>query len=649
MPSRRIAPLPAKTTNLQRRTNMEFLGNADGMQMIRLDSANDDHDNGYDGRSNNRNNRIFQEMPSHKANRTTDGSKSALSRRGHTTTRRRRGSQNFGNTSNGLAIDIEDDSSYPSESYRDIAAPIATKRSVRKAQRSEHSLPRNLSFWKAMRLRYAMWWHLTKQSIKESIHALELWKGHLKEIEGQFGNGVLSFFLFLKWLMFLDLLIFILQFSFIALPTLIMDEPMIELPKNSTFCRSLNNSEKFEKNFGNEIVDFMTGQGWINTTIMFYGSYPAGDLTKGGATYKLPLAYVLVGVAYLFLSLLLMVSSLAKNFQQSYIEGGGQFHSFCNKVFASWDFCITDEKTAKIKSQNFTKDVVGTLEEIKRWEEFKNRSNKKKFKLYTVRLIVVILVMAILAGSTYAIFFTTEIALKSAEEGTQGDLLDTVERYAPSLTISILNLIVPPIFAVLCSFEEYSPSFELAMNLFRTVLLKLASVASLVITLYIEASDIKKCDTCWENQVAAQMYMLIWIDLIIVLLTTLLVDSIYRLLFDHWGFFGKVAPSPEFDITKNVLELVYSQALIWIGCYFSPLMAAMGVVKLFILFYAKKIGLMFSCKPSSKPYNSSRANYLFTMLLLLSYLICLVAIGYAVTRIKTSCCGPFGCILCIQV
>lgn len=57
----------------------------------------------------------------------------------------------------------------------------------------------------------------------------------------------------------------------------------------------------------------------------------------------------------------------------------------------------------------------GTLEEIKRWEEFKNRSNKKKFKLYTVRLIVVILVMAILAGSTYAIFKTTEIALESAE------------------------------------------------------------------------------------------------------------------------------------------------------------------------------------------------------------------------------------------
>ena len=47
-----------------------------------------------------------------------------------------------------------------------------------------------------------------------------------------------------------------------------------------------------------------------------------------------------------------------------------------------------------------------------------------------------------------------------------------------------------------------------------------------------------------------------------------------------------------------------------------------------------QISLMFNCKPSSKPYNSSRANYLFTMLLLLSYLICLVAIGYSITRYR---------------
>ena len=121
---------------------------------------------------------------------------------------------------------------------------------------------------------------------------MELWKGHLKEVEGiteessvffmqekslllhqlyvmewtcqltgqvvffstgQFGNGVLSFFLFLKWLLFLDILIFIIQFSFISVPKLTLPEP----PNNS--CPTVSDNST-EKNIGNLIVDFMTGQ-----------------------------------------------------------------------------------------------------------------------------------------------------------------------------------------------------------------------------------------------------------------------------------------------------------------------------------------------------------------------------------------------------
>ncbi|XP_028413133.1 transmembrane channel-like protein 7 [Dendronephthya gigantea] len=643
MHNSRVAPFAVQTESNGVNTSNSMATYPEGHEELQLDSAGDDDSNDEEGLGNSRSNKFFQGLPSHIANRNVSGpSQSAGLSRG----RLQRSSSGRASRSStrdfrdAQVVDIEDEDQ-PAESghssYKAMAAPMATKRSVRKARMTNAPYSKNLSCWKGFKLRTAMWWHHTKQSINEGIHAMELWKGHLKEVEGQFGNGVLSFFLFLKWLLFLDILIFIIQFCFISIPKLTYPEP--DLPSNTSCSVAYDNSSSTEKDIGNLIVDFMTGQGWINTTIMFYSSYPAAKLVNEDSTYKLPLAYLLGGAAYLVLSLLLMVSSLAKNFQQSYIEGGGQFYSFCNKAFASWDFCITDEKTAKIRSQNFFNDIEGTLSELKRLEEIKNRSRKMKFKLYTVRFLVSVVVMGILAASIYGIFVTTEIALAAAGEG-QGNLLDTVKRYASSLTISALNLFIPPVFAVLCTFEQYSPSFELAMNLLRTVLLKLASVASLVITLFIEAAKRDDCENCWENQIAAQMYMLVWLDFIIVLFTTLIVDLVYRLLFDHTKF-KKFAPAPEFDIPRNVLELVYGQALIWIGCYFSPLMAAMGVIKLFIMFYAKKIGLMYNCKPSSKPYNSSRANYLFTMLLLLSYLICLVAIGYSITRIKTSCCGPF--------
>lgn len=55
--------------------------------------------------------------------------------------------------------------------------------------------------------------------------------------------------------------------------------------------------------------------------------------------------------------LLWLCFSLARSFQESYIESGGTSSSFCNKIFASWDFCICDENTAKVKSQNIVQTI----------------------------------------------------------------------------------------------------------------------------------------------------------------------------------------------------------------------------------------------------------------------------------------------------
>ena len=58
--------------------------------------------------------------------------------------------------------------------------------------------------------------------------------------------------------MFLDLLIFIIQFSFISLPKLVLPEPSSE---NSSNCPAMSDTDYTEnKSTGNLIVDFMTGQ-----------------------------------------------------------------------------------------------------------------------------------------------------------------------------------------------------------------------------------------------------------------------------------------------------------------------------------------------------------------------------------------------------
>jgi len=61
-------------------------------------------------------------------------------------------------------------------------------------------------------------WTQLRQSWSETWNKLELWKNSMKSIEGHLGTGVVAYFLFIKWLMFLNLGISILVGLFIMVP-----------------------------------------------------------------------------------------------------------------------------------------------------------------------------------------------------------------------------------------------------------------------------------------------------------------------------------------------------------------------------------------------------------------------------------------------
>lgn len=39
----------------------------------------------------------------------------------------------------------------------------------------------------------------------------------------------------------------------------------------------------------------------------------------------------------------------ATGFKRNLVQDEDRFQSFCNKIFAGWDFCITNENAAKLK------------------------------------------------------------------------------------------------------------------------------------------------------------------------------------------------------------------------------------------------------------------------------------------------------------
>lgn len=582
----------------------------------------------------------------------------------HTTLRSRRGSTTNRRASTTVDIqvsmlpDLSENLSNEQRTWEEImqikALPIsmAQKKEMKAKLQSEPNL--RLQGFEQLKWKRRKMWKKFRISIKESYSKLELWKGDLKKIEGNCGTGVVAYFLFIKWLLFLNFSIFSLVFLFVILPSIIF--------KNVDQCDDCCSSIYFNQTTDSNIVlDLVQGTGRMERTILFYGVYSNETFSYkvNGATlyYDLPLAYISVTVIYFLLSLFAIVKSAAKGFKERLIEGEGQFYQYCNLIFGGWDFCIQNEKTATMKHNAIFHEIKGYLEVERREEERQNRTQQERTKLFVVRLLVNGIVLVVLAASAAAIYFvfdystkqvanTSKVALFSSSFGT------LFYEFLPSLSIVFLNIIVPFVFAFLVNLEKYSPMNVIRITLVRTVFLRLSSLCVLYASLYVKvACDVENvnscvsadCTTCWESFVGQQIYKLVLTDFATHTILTFLVNFPRALIARNCtNKAAKFIGSQDFELPKHVLDVIYSQTLCWLGCFYSPLLPAIATIVCFLMFYIKKFACLINSTPSVTIYRASRSNSMFMIVLLISYIFAVLPIAYGIGELLPSeSCGPF--------
>ncbi|XP_053850738.1 transmembrane channel-like protein 6 isoform X2 [Vidua macroura] len=460
--------------------------------------------------------------------------------------------------------------------------------------------------------------------------------GHyaLKQIGGRFGSSVLSYFLFLKTLLMLNFFSFLILLAFVVVLQAVYPTASVS-PQPFTG------------------LELLTGAGYFTHSLLYYGYYsnvtlndpctssPEGSVCPLAAPllpYNLPLAYLFsVGVSFL-VTCILLVYSVSRSFRESV---GSSTGDLAIKVFCAWDFKVIQRRSVKLQCENICtqlKELLG---------EQRSRSHSQSRCQCLWHCVIMLLAWALALGSVLGCvlavhYFSEHMHVVQQEQQARGSgrwQQEAILLVLP-LVVSLLNALMPHLYNLLAMWEKQdSPVTQVYVAITRNLILKMV-ILILLCYHWLSRSVVCSTEECWETCVGQDLYRFMVMDFIFTLLDTLFGELIWRLILEKRL---KTKQRPEFDIARNVLELIYGQTLTWLGVLFAPLLPAVQMLKLLLLFYIKKSSLMRNCQSPSKPWQASRMSTVFiTLLCFPSFLGAAAFLSYTIWSVQPSeTCGPF--------
>ncbi|XP_013812706.1 transmembrane channel-like protein 3 [Apteryx mantelli] len=529
------------------------------------------------------------------------------------------------------------------------------------------------------------------------------WEMRIKKIESHFGSGVASYFIFLRWLFGINIVLTIMTGAFVVLPELLAGAPF-----GSTVSKTI---PKEHIASAQDLDTIWSLGGYLQYSVLFYGYY-GRDRKIGKAGYRLPLAYFLVGMAVFAYSFIILLKKMAKNSRMSLASASDENYTFCWRLFCAWDYLIGNPEAAESKAAAIVNSIREAI-----LEEQEKKKSKNLAVTISLRIIANILVLLSLAGSIYIIYFVVDRSQRL--ERTKKELT-LWEKNEVSVVVSLITMIAPSAFELVAALEMYHPRTTLRFQLARVLVLYLGNLYSLIIalldkvdsmsvtdsevnydasnsttylptktlpeeknlsttipdvqikrnstvtledsrtqnltvsdslvnkTVFFDYNTQNPQDQCWETYVGQEMLKLSIIDMIFTVASILLIDFFRGLFVRYlsdcwcWDLESKFPEYGEFKIAENVLHLVYNQGMIWMGAFFSPCLPAFNVLKLIGLMYLRSWAVLTCNVPHQQVFRASRSNNFYLAMLLFMLFLCMLPTIFAIARYKPSLnCGPF--------
>ncbi|XP_060103703.1 transmembrane channel-like protein 2 [Heteronotia binoei] len=495
------------------------------------------------------------------------------------------------------------------------------------------------------------------------------WEMKIKEVESHFGSSVASYFIFLRWMYGVNLVLFGLIFGLVIIPEILMGTAYGSIPR-----KTVPRAEQPKAMDFSVLWDF---EGYIKYSAVFYGYYN-NQRTIGWLKYRLPMAYFMVGVVGVYgYSLMVVIRSMARNAHESTGDGDDESFIFSWKMFTSWDYLIGNPETADNKYASITTSFKESIVD----EQESNKDENIHLRRF-LRVLANVLITCCLCGSGYLIYFV----VKRSQTFSKMQNVGWYERNEVEIVMSLLGMFCPPLFETIAALEDYHPRIGLKWQLGRifalflgnlyTFLLALmddvkeklkeegvirnatqwtiltyhnssAGNSSVVTPLHMDTADVPR-GPCWETSVGIEFVRLTVSD-ILVTYVTILVGDFVRACFVRfvnycwcWDLEAGFPSYAEFDISGNVLGLVFNQGMIWMGSFYAPGLVGINVLRLLTSMYFQSWAVMSSNVPHERVFKASKSNNFYMGLLLLILFLSLLPVAYTIMSLPPSFdCGPF--------
>ncbi|XP_031618475.1 uncharacterized protein LOC116337754 isoform X2 [Contarinia nasturtii] len=318
------------------------------------------------------------------------------------------------------------------------------------------------------------WQHFRRELVNFSTLFVP-WQLRIKEIESHFGSVVASYFTFLRWLFWVNIVLAFTLSTFVILPE---------------FLASVSNAEQLdhrkvmlpdELDNATKLKTFLNFEGYLKYSPLFYGYYSDYSGIAKGDKYNLPLAYFFAGVSVYIYSFWATLRKMADNSRMSKMSSKEDECIFSWKLFTGWDYMIGHAETAHNRIASV---VLGFKEAL--LEEAEKKKDKQNWEIIMRRIFVNILILCLLVLSAWAV-----VNVVRRSEGVDPNS-SYWRQNETSFVMTVISFFFPPCFEILGLLEKYHPRKQLRWQLGRIMLLNLLNLFSLIFAMFKKIDTINK-------------------------------------------------------------------------------------------------------------------------------------------------------------